>query len=94
MKGKMDGEGVLRGLTGDIYTGKFKNGFKHGKGKIVYGNGSGWYSGSWTYNKMEGEGISTDGNGNRYEGAFRGNSRHGEGQCTYATDGSRYIGVW
>ena len=53
----MEGEGTLRTLSGDIYQGKFKNGFKHGNGRIVYGNNLGWYEGDWAYNKKEGNGV-------------------------------------
>ena len=71
MKGKMEGEGTMRTLNGDVYTGKFKNGFKHGIGKIVYGSGNnkgGWFEGEWAYNKKEGQGVCQDSNGDRYEG--------------------------
>ena len=89
----MDGDGVLKTLAGDLYQGKFRNGFKHGKGQITYGNG-GWYQGDWSYNKKEGQGVSLEaGNNSKYEGRFLGNMRHGEGTCTYE-DGGRYLGLW
>ena len=66
----MNGDGTLRTLAGDVYTGRFKNGFKHGKGKIVYGRGSGggYYDGHWSYNKKEGLGVSVNANNDKYEG--------------------------
>ena len=90
----MEGQGTLKTLAGDIYVGKFKNGFKHGKGKISYINGVSSYEGDWNYNKIEGEGISIDELGNRYEGRFVGNMRNGQGTCDYASDRSRFIGIW
>ena len=50
----MEGKGTLRTLKGDVYEGMFKNGFKHGKGKIMYANGIASYDGDWNYNKIEG----------------------------------------
>jgi hypothetical protein len=35
----MEGKGVLITAKGDKYEGSFKNGFKHGRGKIIYKNG-------------------------------------------------------
>ena len=66
----MNGDGTLRTLAGDVYTGRFKKGFKHGKGKIVYGRGSGggYYDGHWSYNKKEGLGVSVNANNDKYEG--------------------------
>ena len=75
---------MLQSLKGDVYEGTFKNGFKHGKGKMSYSNGVAWYDGDWNYNKIEGEGISADELGNRYEGRFSGNMRNGPGKCFYA----------
>ena len=90
----MDGKGILRSLGGDIYSGDFKNGFKHGQGRLVHGRSNGWYEGTFHYNKKEGSGVSVDSTGNRYEGVFLGNMRHGEGSCTYAETGARYAGTW
>ena len=80
----MEGRGTLQTLRGDVYEGDFKNGFKHGSGRMRYANGISSYEGDWSYNKIEGKGISVDELGNRYEGNFLGNMRHGEGLCSYA----------
>ena len=90
----MEGFGVLRTVTNDEYRGQFKNGFKHGKGKVLYSNGVSSYDGDWNYNKIEGKGISFDNQGNKYEGEFAGNLRNGKGQCTFVSDGSKLIGQW
>lgn len=37
--GLPDGPGTHQKLNGDLYTGQFKNGLKHGDGKEWYGNG-------------------------------------------------------
>jgi hypothetical protein len=50
----MEGKGVLLNTRGDRYEGNFKNGFKHGKGSIVYRNGQSAFEGDWFYNKIEG----------------------------------------
>ena len=89
----MEGKGTLRSLKGDVYEGNFKNGFKHGKGKMTYANGVASYEGDWNYNKIEGEGVSIDELGNRYEGCFLGNMRNGKGKCFYANR-SRFVGVF
>lgn len=78
----MEGKGMMVSARGDVYTGMFKNGFKHGKGKILYKDGS-WYEGDWIYNKIEGKGNMVDNNGNSYEGDFKDNLKNGIGKCHY-----------
>ena len=80
----MEGEGVLITTKGDKYEGKFKNGFKHGKGTIKYRDGISSYTGSWFYNKIEGRGVLIDDlMGNKYEGEFKDNMKNGLGKCYY-----------
>ena len=56
----MEGKGTFVNARGDVYEGTFKNGFKHGKGRIVYKAGGGYYEGEWSYNKIEGKGTMLD----------------------------------
>jgi hypothetical protein len=79
----MDGKGVLINSKGDHYEGGFKNGFKHGRGKMRYRNGISVYEGEWHYNKIEGKGRLVDEFGNVYEGEFRDNFKNGIGKCVY-----------
>lgn len=53
--GKPDGEGILeKGFY--RYEGEFKNGKRHGTGKIVYSYGDS-YAGEWSDGKMHGKGV-------------------------------------
>lgn len=79
----MEGKGKLITARGDTYEGNFKNGFKHGQGKIVYRNGTSQYEGDWYYNKIEGKGVLIDDFGNKYEGEFKDNMKNGLGKCYY-----------
>lgn len=78
--------------NGDIYIGTFKDGLKHGKGKLTTRN-SRSYEGDWKNDKPHGFGINTFPNGKIYTGNFVEGKPVGDGQWTYV-DGRIYNGTW
>ena len=78
--------------NGDIYIGTFKDGLKHGKGKLTTRNNRS-YEGDWKNDKPHGFGINTFPNGKIYTGNFDKGKPVGDGQWTYA-DGRIYNGTW
>ena len=78
--------------NGDIYTGTFKHGLKHGKGTLTTRNNRS-YEGEWKNDKPHGFGINTFPNGKIYTGNFDKGKPVGDGQWTYA-DGRIYNGTW
>ena len=78
--------------NGDIYEGSFKDGLKHGKGKLKTRNKRS-YEGDWKNDKHHGFGINTFPNGKIYTGNFIKGKPDGDGQWTY-TDGRIYNGTW
>ena len=65
------------------YTGTFKNGLKHGKGKYTWKNG-GVYEGDWINGEKTGKGKRTwKESGNVYEGDFLNGEKTGKGKYTY-----------
>ena len=65
---------------GQYYLGEFKNGLKHGKGKLFYKNGNIEYEGDFLEGKFEGEGKYIYENGDYYEGKFKNGLSHGNGK--------------
>ena len=78
--------------NGDIYEGSFKDGLKHGKGKLKTRNDRS-YEGDWKNDKPHGFGINTFPNGKIYTGRFENGKPVGDGQWTYA-DGRTFNGTW
>ena len=78
--------------NGDVYEGAFKDGLKHGKGKLKTRNKRS-YEGDWKNDKPHGFGINTFPNGKIYTGNFFKGKPVGDGQWTYA-DGRIYNGTW
>ena len=68
--------------NGDKYIGQFKNGKKHGKGKMFYSDKN-FYDGEWFNDLKNGQGQQTFANGDVYEGNFRNNLMEGYGNYTY-----------
>ena len=77
--------------NGDIYEGSFKDGLKHGKGKLQTRNKRS-YEGDWKNDKPHGFGINTFPNGKIYTGSFIKGKPVGDGQWAY-TDGRIYNGT-
>lgn len=74
------------------YTGTFKSGMFHGKGKMVFSNGS-KYDGAFNEGYMEGVGEYRYQEGHVYNGQFIKNKRSGKGRMKYAS-GDEYKGDW
>ena len=66
---EMHGKGVFRFDTGQVYTGRFKDGVPHGTGSITYKSGAS-FTGSYTYGKRNGKGVEVYRDGTRYEGDY------------------------
>ncbi|CAF3490685.1 unnamed protein product [Rotaria socialis] len=71
---------------------EWKDGKKHGKGKMNYANGH-IYTGDWVEDLATGEGIFAYTNGDQYEGQYKNGQRHGKGFYTYI-NGDNYTGDW
>ena len=78
--------------TGDTYSGEFKQGLRHGLGKIVYSDGS-VYEGDWVMDRQDGQGRYVSTEGEWYEGTWVKGQRNGKGKSK-ALDGTEYDGNW
>ena len=79
------------------YNGQWKDGEKHGSGKLVYVDSS-YYDGQWANDRKNGVGEQTyfDEQGEffgSYSGGFKDDLRNGQGTFTYA-NGYVQSGVW
>lgn len=82
------------------YEGNFKEGFRHGYGKMIYKNGC-KYEGEWENDRENGHGVFTWSQGSTYEGNCRSTYegecingvRHGHGVYICA-NGDKYDGEW
>jgi hypothetical protein len=90
-KGRMNGTGICKLVTGYYYVGEFKNNKYSGLGKLTLPNGT-VYSGNFENNKRNGHGIYTF-EGNVYEGGFKNDRFDGKGKLT-DYDGNMYEGFW
>ncbi|KAI9828898.1 MAG: hypothetical protein M1819_006513 [Sarea resinae] len=70
--------------AGDVYTGPFVSGLRHGDtGNMQYANGD-VYTGGWRYDQMSGQGrFVYAATGNVYEGGWKNGKRHGKGVMCY-----------
>ena len=84
--------GVQTFENGDIYTGDFLDGKKHGKG-VLKTLSDRTYDGGWENDLPHGYGVNTFPNGKIYKGEYKKGRPFGDGQCTYS-DGSTYTGKW
>ena len=84
--------GVQTFVNGDIYTGEFLNGKKHGHG-VLKTESNRIYDGGWQNDLPHGYGVNTFPNGKIYKGEYREGRPFGEGQWVYS-DGSTYTGKW
>ncbi|CAF4783522.1 unnamed protein product, partial [Rotaria socialis] len=79
-------------MSGARYKGEYKNGKRHGFGKLTLSNGS-FYEGRFVENEKHGFGIYKWSNGAIYEGEFAHDQPHGKGKLT-SRSGDIYDGVW
>lgn len=92
--GEMNNYGYLidnQNIT--FYKGTFKNGMKHGKGKLWL-NENELYEGEFKKDKPHGNGFITYANGNKWEGTFRNGLRDGMGVFTRGKDGKRILSFY
>ena len=84
--------------NGNVYTGQWINGFKHGKGLERFSNDSElvYYDGFWKNNSACDEGTLLWRNGEVYKGHFENGRRHGFGPQMYANTSMllSYEGDW
>ena len=78
--------------NGDIYTGDFLDGKKHGHGLLKTPTKR-TYDGDWEDDLPHGYGMNTFPNGKIYRGEYRKGKPFGDGQWTYS-DGRTYTGKW
>ena len=81
-----------RNTGSGTYTGYLVDGILHGKGKMVWNNGSS-YDGDWNHGKVHGNGTYIYSDGGTYAGQFQNGSRHGYGTY-YFPSGAVYDGQW
>ncbi len=89
-----NGRGRLTGVSPNgipwTYTGDIRDGMRHGRGKLDFGDGR-KYEGDWAYDNKHGRGIFTWPNGEYYNGEWINNEMHGKGKYKYA-NGDLYEG--
>jgi hypothetical protein len=85
-----NGNGTLRYVGGNEYSGDFKDGLPHGNGVMKYASGA-KYEGAFDKGQKHGRGVYTYKSGNRYEGDYIQNRIEGQGTF-YFTNGDRYEG--
>ena len=84
--------GIQTFENGDIYTGDFLDGKKHGHG-VLKTQSNRTYDGSWENALPHGFGVNTFPNGKIYKGEYKKGKPFGDGQWGYS-DGSTYTGKW
>ena len=84
--------GPYRYKNGATYTGQFKDGLRHGRGRQTWKNGS-VYEGLWESGKFCGKGRIIFHNGNIYTGDFKRGKLEGSGEYAHY-DGTTYVGEW
>ena len=84
--------GVQTFENGDVYTGSFLDGKKHGQG-ILETRSKRIYDGGWENDVPHGLGVNTFPNGKIYRGEYRLGRPYGNGQWIYS-DGKTYSGTW
>ena len=77
--------------NGDKYEGQLSIGNYHGKGKLIYANNQGEYTGEFCRGRANKQGTRIFANGNKYVGMFSDGELHGDGIMFYA-NGDQYIG--
>jgi hypothetical protein len=88
----VNGFGQQEDQLGNVYTGYFRNGLFHGKGKLVLMNGD-TYEGDFFNGSFEGEGLYTWQNGDTFRGEWRDDQINGIGTM-FRIDGDTLFGYW
>ena len=84
--------GIQTFENGDIYTGSFLDGEKHGHG-LLETRSKRTYDGGWANDVPHGFGTNTFPNGKIYKGEYKLGRPYGNGQWIYS-DGKTYSGTW
>ena len=95
-----DQTGIHLSTVTEIYRGEFKNGKRHGYGKIEcdgfdgsFANGKWYFEGEFKDGQYNGHGIKTMTNGSKVEGEFVNGNLHGH--CIYTDEkGRQFEGDW
>lgn len=85
-----NGVGTYRYADKSQYVGRFANGQREGKGKLMLSNGN-TYEGQFTRNRIQGEGVMNYKNGDRYVGQWSSDQPNGKGKY-YFKSRERYEG--
>ena len=93
-QGRFNGKGCLKYKNGNVYTGCFKDGAKHGHGSFISLTSGYEYHGNWVNGKQTGQGQVHYKNGNIYTGSFLDGLRSGFGELFTAKDRRNYLGSW
>lgn len=88
--GAMNGKGIKKSTTGDVYMGSFVADAYQGKGVMFYSDGR-TYSGSFINNSPEGAGIMQSPGGKIYIGMFKDGMYEGDG-VLFLGNGERWEG--
>jgi hypothetical protein len=83
---------VYTWYDGDLYTGPWKEGRRHGHGVFVFSDGR-LYDGEYNMGQREGQGMFVWPYGAKYEGSYNHDKRNGFGEYVYA-DGRVYRGEY
>ena len=85
----VNGQGTMVYATGHQFTGRFKDGVRHGDGVMLMPGGR-KIVGVWENNEIR-EGTYTQPDGTTYEGQWMFRERNGQGTLTFP-DGRKYVG--
>ncbi len=88
----MDGFGQQQDEDGVLYSGYFRNGLFHGKGKLIFASGD-TYEGGFSRGSFEGYGTYTWSTGKKYQGEWREDDPNGIGTM-YLPNGDTLFGYW
>lgn len=91
--GQHHGIGTLYCSNGDIYSGQWKEGHRHGKGTQVYAWKLEMYEGEWADGHWNGNGRLTRVDGSFFEGSFKDGRQHGLAKLT-TVDGVTVESAW
>ena len=76
-----------------MYTGEWKDGIRHGKGRLSGANGN-IYEGDWLEHKKHGKGTRTWADGTVYTGEWKDDMKHGKGIETNSKGKVIHDGLW
>merc|ERR1719498_776522 len=99
---RFTGTGEAKYPNGDVYKGGFKDGKRHGLGRMTYARG-GYYHGFYEQDKRgavsEDSGMNREGtmkypNNDVYSGLWLNDKKHGVGTYVFNTTKYKFIGDW